>query len=119
MTFSREIKGTDKTKLNWWNYWVEHCWMTGWTSMYYNFHTWMDLVWFTDNQKNYTLLKDDEPFEQCYLTFWYDLNDDDTYPQEFLESLMGLADRIKRGEEELIPIDENYLDNIKRELYGE
>jgi hypothetical protein len=32
---------------------------------------------------------------------------------------MGLVDRIKRGEEEIIPIDENYLDNIKRELYGE
>jgi hypothetical protein len=116
MTFSREIKGTDKTKLNWWNYWVEHCWMTGWTSMYYNFHTWMDLVWFTDNQKNYTLLKDDEPFEQCYLTFWYDLGADDTYPKEFLESLMGLADEAERGEVELIPLTETFFDDLEKEL---
>ena len=119
MTFSRAILGTDKTKLNWWNYWVEHCWMTGWTSMYYNFHTWMDLVWFENNQKNYTLLKDDDPFEQCYLTFWYDLNDDDTYPQEFLESLMGLADRVERGEEEVIPLSESFFDDLEKELYGE
>ena len=81
MTFSRFIRASDKSKLNWWNYWIEHCWMTGWTSIYYNFHTWMDLVWFTDNQKNYALLKEDDPFEECYLTFWYELGDDDTYPK--------------------------------------
>jgi hypothetical protein len=76
----------------------------------------MDLVWFEDNQKNYTLLKDDEPFEQCYLTFWYDLGADDTYPKEFLESLMGLADEAERGEVELIPLTETFFDDLEKEL---
>jgi hypothetical protein len=116
MTFSRAILGTDKTKMNWWEYWVGHCWMTGWTSMYYNFHTWMDLVWFENNQKNYTLLKDDDPFEQCYLTFWYDLNDDDTYPKEFLEYLMGLADDAMENQEKLIPLSETFFDDIEKVL---
>jgi hypothetical protein len=116
MTFSREIKGTDKTKMNWWEYWVGHCFMTGWTSMYYNFQTWADLVWFSDNQKNYPILKDDDPFEQCYLTFWYDLGADDTYPQEFLEYLMGLADEVEKGEVELIPLSETFFDDLEKEL---
>ena len=116
MTFSRAILGTDKTKMNWWQYWVGHCFMTGWTSMYYNFHTWMDLVWFEDNQKNYTLLKDDEPFEQCYLTFWYDLGADDTYSKNFLEYLMGLADEVEKGEVELIPLTETFFDDMEEVL---
>ena len=111
MTFSRFIRASDKSKLNWWNYWIEHCWMTGWTSIYYNFHTWMDLVWFTDNQKNYALLKEDDPFEECYLTFWYELGDDDTYPKEFLESLMEMSANINLVD--CVPLDENFFADLE------
>jgi hypothetical protein len=92
MIFSRALLGTNtnKIRLSWWDYWILHCWMTGWQSIRNNFITWMDLVWFEDNQKHYTLLKDDVPFEQCYTEFWFVLNDDDVYPKEFLESLMQM-----------------------------
>jgi len=116
MTFSRPILSTDKTKMNWWDYWVGHCWMTGWTSMYYNFHTWMDLVWFEDNQKHYAILKDDDPFEQCYLTFWYDLGADDIYPKDFLEYIMKMAEEAKNGEVELIPLPETFFDDVEELL---
>ena len=113
--FSKQLKGTEKMKttLNWWEYWIGHCWMTGWQSIRNNFITWMDLVWFEDNQKHYTLLKDDVPFEQCYTEFWFGLNDDDVYPKEFLEYLMQLADDVETGKEKVIPIDEGYFDRMK------
>jgi hypothetical protein len=116
MTFSRPILATDKTKLNWWNYWIEHCWLTGWTSIYNNFHTWMDLVWFPENQKNYALQDKDNPFEECYLTFWYDLNEDDTYPKEFLEDLMEMTANINL--DDCVPLDENFFDDLE-DLYND
>ena len=84
--------------------------------MYNNFHTWMDLVWFTDNQKNYTLLDDDDPFKECYLTFWYDLNEDDTYPKEFLEDLMEMTANINL--DDCVPLDENFFDDLE-DLYND
>ena len=33
-----------KTKLNWWEYWIGHCWMTGWQSIRMNFRMWADLM---------------------------------------------------------------------------
>jgi hypothetical protein len=116
MTFSRAILGTDKTKMNWWDYWVGHCFMTGWTSMYYNFHTWMDLVWFSDNQKHYPILKDDDPFEQCYQTFWYDLGADDTYSKKFLEYLMVLANEAMEDKDKWIPLPETFFDDNEKVL---
>ncbi len=38
---------------------------------------------------------------------------DETYPKEFLEYLMDMCDRIDRGEEKLIPIDEDFFDRLK------
>ena len=113
--FSKSVKGTypNKTKMNWWDYWINHCWMTGWQSIRHNFMTWTDLVWFEDNQKHYTLLKDDVPFEQCYVEFWFSLNDDDVYPKEFLEYLMQMVDDIETGKGKVYPLDENFFDRIK------
>jgi hypothetical protein len=71
----------------------------------------MDLVWFTDNQKNYALLKEDDPFEECYLTFWYELGDDDTYPKEFLESLMEMSANINLVD--CVPLDENFFADLE------
>ena len=117
--FSKPLLGTDKKKttLNWWEYWIGHCYLTGFQSIRNNFITWMDLVWFEENQKHYTLLKDDIPFEQCYTEFWFGLNDDDVYPKEFLESLMQMADDVATGKVKTYPMDE-VMDRMK-DLVGD
>ena len=119
MIFSKAILGTDKNKvkMSWWDYWVLHCWMTGWQSIRNNFITWMDLVWFEDNQKHYTLLKDDIPFEQCYSELWFGLNDDDVYPKHFLEHLMQMVEDVELGKVETYSMDE-VMDKLK-DKWGE
>jgi len=81
--FSKPILGTEKTriKMSQWEYIFSHCIPTGFQSIRSAFISWMYLVWFTDNQKYYTLLKDDDPVEQCRLTFLWDL-EDEVYPKE-------------------------------------
>lgn len=113
MTFSQPVKGTasKKTTLNWWEYWIGHCWMTGWQSIHGAFRIWRDLM--TDNFKDYTLLHTDDPFTECYEWFWVALGEDEVYPKEFLEHLMEMCDRVQRGEEELIPLDEDFFDRLK------
>ena len=113
--FSRHIPGTEvnKIRMSWWDYYIGHCWMTGWQSILHNFITWMDLVWFEENQKYYTLFDNDDLFQECYLTFWYDLNDDDTYPKEFLEELMQIVEDIETGKEKLIPFTTDMFDDLK------
>jgi len=46
MTFSEPVLGTatKKIKLNWWEYWIGHCWMTGWQSIGGAFRIWSDLM---------------------------------------------------------------------------
>jgi hypothetical protein len=113
MTFSQPVKGTTpkKTTLNWWEYWIGHCWMTGWQSIHGAFKIWRDLM--TDNFKDYSLLHTDDPFQECYEWFWVSLGEDEVYPKEFLEYLMEMCDRIDRGEEKLIPLDEDFFDRLK------
>lgn len=112
--FSKALLGTkkNKPKMSLWDYYIGHCWMTGWQSIRHNFITWMDLVWFEDNQKHYTLLKDDVPFEQCYVEFWFSLNDDDVYPKEFLESLMQMADDVETGKVKTVPFTREMFDKL-------
>jgi hypothetical protein len=112
MTFSKQILSTDKEKikLSWWDYWIGHCWMTGWQSIRSTFRIWSDLM--TSNYENYALLKTDDPFTECYNWFWCTLNEDETYPKEFLEYLLKLSDDVKTGKEKLIPLDENFFDTI-------
>ena len=111
--FSTPVRGThpNKTKMNWWEYWIGHCWMTGWQTIRINFRVWADLMGST--YENYALLKDDDPEQECLEWFWVGLNDDDVYPKEFLEGLMEMMDRIDRGEEKLIPIDEVFFERMK------
>jgi len=113
MTFSKSVKGTasKKTTMNWWEYWIGHCWMTGWQSIHGAFRIWRDLM--TDNFKDYTLLHTDDPFTECYEWFWVSLREDECYPKFFLEDLMEMCDRIDRGEEKLIPLDEDFFDRLK------
>lgn len=116
--FSKPLLATDKesTKLNWFEYWIGHCWMTGWQSIGMNFRIWCDLM--TSNYDGYALLKDDDPYEECYQWFWTSINLDETLPKEFLEYLMQLADDVKTGKEEVIPLDEHFFDRMK-DLVGD
>ena len=104
-------KRNNRTTLNWWEYWIGHCWMTGWQSIGINFRVWADLI--GSSYENYALLKDVDPEQECIEWFWVGLNDDDVYPKEFLEGLMQMMDRIDRGEEKLIPLDEDFFDRLK------
>jgi hypothetical protein len=72
---------------------------------------WRDLI--SGNYEKYALLKDDDPYEECYQWFWTSINLDETYPKEFLEYLMEMCDRIDRGEEKLIPMDEDFMNRLK------
>ena len=104
-------KKNNRTTLNWWEYWIGHCWMTGWQSIRINFRVWADLM--GSSYENYALLKDVDPEQECIEWFWVGLNDDDVYPREFLEGLMEMMDRIDRGEEKLIPLDEDFFERMK------
>lgn len=109
------IRGTEPKKnkitLNWWEYWIGHCWMTGWQSIRGAFRIWSDLM--TDNYQDYTLLHEDDPFTECYEWFWVSLGEDNVYPKEFLEYLMKLVDDVETGKEKLIPMDEDFMNHLK------
>jgi hypothetical protein len=110
--FSKKVLSTYKAKttLNWWEYWIGHCWMTGWQTIGMSFRNWCDLM--TGNYKDYALMFYDDPYEECYSSFWAYLGDDDVLPKEFLESLMQMADRVECGEEKLIPFTQDMMDRI-------
>ncbi|NBW58416.1 hypothetical protein EBR43_11710 [bacterium] len=103
--------GKKKTTMNWWEYWIGHCWMTGWQSIRGAFRIWADLM--SSNYKDYVLLKDDDPEQECMGWFWVSLGEDNVYPKEFLEYLQQMVDDIETGKEELIPLDEDYFKRLK------
>ena len=114
MTFSKAILSTDKKKttLNWWEYWIGHCWMTGWQSISGAFRIWADLM--GSNYHNYALPRTaEDPEQECLEWFWVTLGEDDTYPREFLEYLLQMVDDIETGKEELIPMNENFMEELK------
>ena len=66
----------------------------------------------TDNYENYALLKDDDPFEECYDWFWTSINLDETYPKHFLEELMQMVDDIETGKVKPVPFTREMFDEI-------
>jgi hypothetical protein len=114
MIFSRALLGTDKkkTKLSWVEYIWFSCICQGWANCWYAFQNWVDLM--KDDYQEYALLVSDDPLEQCILYFWDSL-EDDIYPKEFLEYLMGMADEVMSGKVKTYPIDEVF-DRVKKEL---
>ena len=78
---------------------------------------WRDLI--SGNYEGYALMWYDDPYEECYNWFWTSINLDETYPKEFLEHLMEMCDRIDRGEEKLIPLDEDFMKDIEDLLNDE
>ena len=111
--YSTPVRGTgkNKTTLNWWEYWIGHCWMTGWQSINHSFRNWADLM--TGNWKDYALMSYDNPFEECRDCFWCYLGDDDTYPKEFLEHVMQMVEDIETGKEKVYPMDEDFMNRLK------
>ena len=106
--FSTPVRGTapkkNRTTLNWWEYWIGHCWMTGWQSIRGAFRIWADLM--TSNYKDYALLPKDDPETECLEWFWVSLGEDECYPKEFLEHLMQMVEDIELGKVETYPMDE-------------
>ncbi len=111
--FSKQLKGTEKMKttLNWWEYWIGHCWMTGWQSISMTFRIWADLM--TSNYEHYALMKEDDPEAECIEWFWASLNEDDVYPKEFLEHLMQMVEDVELGKVETYSMDE-VLERVKK-----
>jgi hypothetical protein len=113
--FSTPVRGTapkkNRTTLNWWEYWIGHCWMTGWQSIHGAFRIWADLM--TSNYENYALLKDDDPEQECLEWFWVSLGEDECYPKEFLEHLLQMCDDIETGKEKVYPLDEDFFNRLK------
>ena len=118
MKFSTRVLATEtkKTKLNWWQYWIGHCWMTGWQSIRGAFRIWADLI--TSNYDGYALLKGDDPEQECLEWFWVTLGEDECYPKEFLEYLMQMVDDIETGKEKVYPLDEDFFNRLK-DLVGD
>ena len=113
MTFSKRVLSTDKEKttLNWWEYYIGHCWMTGWQSIRSNFRIWSDLM--GSNYASYKLLKEDDPEAECLDWFWGSLVEDDVYPKEFLEYLMQMSEDVRTGKEKVVPLDKDFFDRLK------
>lgn len=103
-------------KMNWFQYWIGHCWMTGWQSIRHNFRMWADLM--GSNYENYALLKEDDPYEECVQWFWMALNEDDVYPQEFLEELIQMCEDIDSGKVKTYSISEVMMNELE-ELIGD
>jgi hypothetical protein len=117
--YSTPVKGTypNKTKMNWWDYWINHCWMTGWQSIRMNFRVWANLM--GSNYEELSIMSSvDDPEAECIEWFWVGLNDDDVYPKEFLEYLMQMVDDIETGKVKTYPLDENFFDRIKNLTEG-
>ena len=104
---SKPVLATDKekTKLNWWEYHIGHCWMTGWQSIGDAFRIWADLM--GSNYENYALPRTaEDPEEECISWFWVSLGEDNVYPKEFLEYLMCLCEDVKTGKVKTYPLED-------------
>jgi len=114
MTFSKPVLATDKKKttLNWWEYWIGHCYMTGWQSIRGAFRIWADLM--GSNYADYALPRTvEDPEKECIEWFWVTLGEDEVYPKFFLEELLQMCADIDSGKEKLIPMDEDFMNRIK------
>jgi hypothetical protein len=106
-----------KMKLNWIDYYINHCWFTGWQSIRGSFRIWSDLM--CGNYQDYALMWYDDPYEECVSWFWQSLGDDDTLPKEFLEYLMQLADDVDTGKVKTYSLEEVMKELQELDLYDE
>ena len=113
MIFSRALLGTDtkKIKMSWTEYVFTHLIPTWFQSFGDNFVMWRDLI--TGDYKKYTLLPEDDPYQECYNYFWCSINLDETYPKFFLEELLQMCDDIDTGKVKTYPLTEDFFDRLK------
>jgi hypothetical protein len=79
--------------------------MTGWQTIGSAFRIWADLM--GSNYENYALPRTaEDPEEECIEWFWVTLGEDDTYPKEFLEYLMQMAEDVMSGKVKTYPMDD-------------
>ncbi len=102
--------------MTWTEYIFTHLIPTWFSSFNDNFRMWRDLM--TGNYENYALLKDDDPFQECYEWFWTSINLDETYPKEFLEYLQQMVDDIDSGKVKTYPLEDvmKELDDLVGDL---
>jgi hypothetical protein len=55
----------------------------------------------------------EDPEAECIDWFWASLNEDDVYPKEFLECLMEMAEDVRTGKVECVPLDDDFFDRLK------
>jgi len=90
--------------MNWYEYWIGHCWMTGWQTIRSAFDIWADLM--TSNYDGYTVLDYDDSYTECREWFWQTLGEDEVYPKAFLEHLMQMVDDIDSGKVKTYPAED-------------
>ena len=90
--------------MTWTQYIFTHLIPTWFQSFGSNFRMWRDLI--TGDYEKYKLLKDDNPYQECYDWFWTSINLDETYPKEFLDYLHQLVEDIDTGKEKTYSFDE-------------
>jgi len=111
---SKPVLATDKEKttLNWWEYHIGHCWMTGWQTIGSAFRIWQDLM--SGNYEVYALPRTvEDPEAECIEWFWTTLGEDEVYPKEFLEYLMQMSHDVMTGKVETVPLDDDFFDRLK------
>ena len=116
--FSKPLLGTEKNKvkMSWVEYYITHVFPTGWNTIAAAFRIWKDLM--TDNYKDYSLLKDDDPFEECSGWFWATLGEDEIYPKFFLEELLQMVDDVATGKVKTVPFTKDMFDDLN-DLVGD
>lgn len=100
----------NRIKMNWWEYWIGHCWFVGWQSMRSSFRNWRDLM--TGNYDGYALMFYDDPYEECYNCFWSYLGEDETLSKDFLEHLKQMVDDIDSGRVKPVPFTKKMFDEL-------
>ena len=55
---------------------------------------------------DYALHPTDDPEEECKEWFWVSLGEDETYPKEFLEYLIQMAEDVQSGKVKTYPIED-------------
>ena len=114
MTFSKPLLATDteNIKMNWWQYLFGHCWMTGWQTIGSAFRIWADLM--CSNYEVYALPRTaQDPEVECIEWFWATLGEDEVLPKSFLEYLMEIAEDVRTGRVETVPVDEDFFDRLE------
>ena len=102
--------------MSWPEYIFTHLIPTWFQSFGNNFRMWADLM--TGNYENYALLKDDDPYQECYEWFWTSINLDETYSKKFLENLMEMVYDIESGKVKTVPFTKDMLDELN-DLVGD